>query len=86
MSESLPPPLIKVIEQLEANDPAKAMILMNRDGIELLMKVARRYGMDGLTADLSKLIRKGHIALDPNAPATTTGSATGSATAEGEST
>ena len=82
MSESpLGPLLDKVMEQLGDNDPARASILMNRDGIELLLKVARGYGMDGLTADMAKLIRKGHIALDPAG----TVSATGSATAEGES-
>ena len=83
MSESaLGPRLAKVVEQLEDNDPARASILMNRPGIELLLKVAKGYGMDGLTADLSKLIRKGHIALDRSAAGATI---TASATAEGES-
>ena len=86
MSEStLGPLLSKVLEQLEHNDPAQAHILMNRDGVVRLLKLAKGHGMDGLTADMAKLIRKGLIALDRSAAAHATGSATGSATAEGDS-
>ena len=85
------------MEQLKANDPGKAVILMNAPGIEALLTVAHWCGMPGLPADIAKLARKGVIAIDRNAPHHNPWPelppalrddprfASGSATAEGES-